>query len=64
MSQPDTGQAQLGRLTQAGLRVHMMQELTDVDTAAEAEQIAAESPATRFAATLTALRGAGTVARA
>jgi rSAM/selenodomain-associated transferase 1 len=63
MSRPDTGQAQLARLTQAGLRVHMMQELTDVDTAAEAEQIAAESPATRFAATLTALRGAGTVAR-
>jgi glycosyltransferase A (GT-A) superfamily protein (DUF2064 family) len=64
MSQPDTGQAQLARLTQAGLRVHMMQELTDVDTAAEAEQIAAESPATRFAATLTALREPHTAAQA
>jgi uncharacterized protein len=56
MSQPDTGQLQLDRLTRAGLRVHMMQELTDVDTAAEAEQIAAESPASRFAATLVSLR--------
>ena len=32
MSRPDTGSRQLARLEQAGLRVRMLPELTDVDT--------------------------------
>jgi len=53
MSQPCTGAAQLERLTRAGLRVLRLPELTDVDTADDAFRVAAEAPATRFAATLT-----------
>jgi len=54
MSRADTGSRQLARLTGAGLRVRMMPALTDVDTAAEAELIAAEVPDSRFAARLAA----------
>jgi rSAM/selenodomain-associated transferase 1 len=50
MSRPDTGRAQLGRLAAASLRVSMLPELTDVDTAADAERIAADIPRSRFAA--------------
>jgi len=50
MSRPDTGRRQLGRLTEAGLRVAMMPELTDVDTAAEAELVADAIPDSAFAA--------------
>jgi glycosyltransferase A (GT-A) superfamily protein (DUF2064 family) len=56
MSQPDTGSQQLLRLEQAGLRVHMLPALIDVDTAAEAERIAAETPGSRFAACLESMR--------
>ena len=56
MSQPDTGPRQLARLEQAGLRVRMLPELTDVDTVAEAEHIAAVTPGSRFAACMAGLR--------
>jgi uncharacterized protein len=50
MSRPDTGCVQLGRLAEAGLRVAMVPELTDVDTVAEAELVASEVPGSAFAA--------------
>ena len=40
MSEPVTGRAQLVRLVQAGLRIHMTPELVDVDTLAEAARVA------------------------
>ena len=55
MSQPDTGAHQLARLHAAGLRVRMAPELTDVDTVAEAERVAATIPGSRFATRLQAL---------
>ncbi len=57
MSRPDTGSLQLLRLEQAGLRVRLMPELADVDTAEEAERIAATIPDSGFARCLAALRG-------
>jgi rSAM/selenodomain-associated transferase 1 len=60
MSQPDTGPRQLARLEQAGLRIRMLPELTDVDTIDEAERVAAVTPDSRFAACMARLRdGAG-----
>jgi rSAM/selenodomain-associated transferase 1 len=59
MSRADTGSLQLTRLTGAGLRVRLAPVLTDVDTAAEAERVAAAVPGSRFAACLAAVRGAG-----
>jgi rSAM/selenodomain-associated transferase 1 len=56
MSQPDTGPRQLARLEEAGLRIRMLPELTDVDTVREAEQVAAVTPGSRFAACLSRLR--------
>jgi rSAM/selenodomain-associated transferase 1 len=55
MSRSDTGSLQLARLRQAGLRVRLLPELTDVDTAAEAERVAAATPGSAFAACVTAL---------
>jgi len=55
MSRPDTGSLQLGRLEAAGLRVAPLPELADVDTADEAERIAAATPDSRFAACVRAL---------
>jgi uncharacterized protein len=49
MSRPDTGSLQLTRLEEAGLRVCLLPELTDVDTADEAERIAAATPGSAFA---------------
>jgi rSAM/selenodomain-associated transferase 1 len=57
MSRPDTGAAQLARLRRAGLRVAELPELTDVDTAADAERVAASAPYGRFAHTMRELRG-------
>jgi glycosyltransferase A (GT-A) superfamily protein (DUF2064 family) len=57
MSRPDTGARQLARLHDAGLRVWPLPELADLDTAREAERIAAEVPGSRFAARLRALDG-------
>jgi rSAM/selenodomain-associated transferase 1 len=58
MSRPDTGRVQLSRLMDAGLRVAMMRELTDVDSAQDAARVAAEVPGSRFAATLEREAGA------
>jgi uncharacterized protein len=58
MSEPFTGRAQLVRLIQAGLRIHMTPELVDVDTLAEAARVARLAPASWFAATLAATLGA------
>jgi glycosyltransferase A (GT-A) superfamily protein (DUF2064 family) len=52
MSRPDTGSQQLLRLEQAGLSVQTVPALIDVDTADEAERIAAMTPGSRFAACL------------
>ncbi|MCP2370140.1 hypothetical protein BJ978_000816 [Agromyces terreus] len=52
MSRADTGAQQLRRLRDAGLRVALLPTLTDVDTAAEARQVAAGVPGSRFAAEL------------
>ncbi|NRQ35840.1 DUF2064 domain-containing protein, partial [Nonomuraea sp. NN258] len=54
MSRPDTGAAQLRRLS--GLRVAMLPCLTDVDDAAAAHAVAALAPRTAFARTLARLR--------
>jgi hypothetical protein len=60
MSRPDTGARQLRRLVEGGLRVLPLPALTDVDTADEAERVAAMLPGSRFAACLHALgSGAG-----
>jgi len=56
MSQPDTGPRQLARLEEAGLRIRMLPELTDVDTVSEAERVAAVTPGSRFAACMARLR--------
>jgi rSAM/selenodomain-associated transferase 1 len=55
MSRADTGSLQLARLRHAGLRVHLLPELADVDTAAEAERIAAATPGSAFATCVKAL---------
>jgi uncharacterized protein len=55
MSRPDTGSLQLARLEEAGLRVRLLPELTDVDTADQAERIAAATPGLAFAARVRSL---------
>lgn len=55
-SRCDTGVRQAGRLTRLGLGVHVLAELTDVDTWADALAVAAMAPATRFAAAVRAVR--------
>ncbi|MFF7231508.1 DUF2064 domain-containing protein [Streptomyces sioyaensis] len=57
MSTDRTGAAQRARLAAAGLRVRELPPLRDVDTAADAEQVAAAAPDGRFAATLAGLTG-------
>ncbi|WP_393059147.1 DUF2064 domain-containing protein [Streptomyces sp. LN549] len=57
MSAPDTGAVQRARLTAAGLRVRDLVRLRDVDTAADAVEVAAAAPHSRFAATLARLTG-------
>jgi rSAM/selenodomain-associated transferase 1 len=52
MSAADTGQVQLARLTEAGLRVHRLPLRTDVDDVASARAVAAQVPRSRFAAAL------------
>lgn len=52
MSRDDTGQRQLDRLTEAGLRVGMLPQLTDVDTIADARLVADLAPQTEFSRTL------------
>lgn len=55
MSRPDTGLRQLDRLRAAGLRVQMLDELVDVDTAETALEVAELAPGTAFAACLARL---------
>lgn len=50
MSTPYTGAAQLRRLSALGMRVQLLPELTDVDTASAAQSVATSAPWTRFAA--------------
>ena len=50
MSQDDTGAVQRARLTDVGLSVGTLPGLLDVDTVADAEQVAATAPDSRFAA--------------
>ncbi len=52
MSTPQTGAVQRERLVLAGLRVRDLPRLRDVDTAADAEAVAALAPHGRFAARL------------
>jgi glycosyltransferase A (GT-A) superfamily protein (DUF2064 family) len=59
MSTPTTGAVQRRRLTEAGLLVRDLPPLRDVDTAADAEAVAALAPHGRFAAELARLRAAG-----
>jgi glycosyltransferase A (GT-A) superfamily protein (DUF2064 family) len=54
-SRPDTGARQRERLLQAGLRVVTLPVLRDVDTAADAEEVASLAPHGRFAAVLRTL---------
>jgi uncharacterized protein len=49
-SRDDTGERTLHALRSAGLRVRLLPELTDVDTAADAVAVARDAPWTRFAA--------------
>lgn len=49
-SRPDTGELTHRALRDAGLGVAALPRLRDVDTAADARVVAAEAPATRFAA--------------
>ncbi len=52
MSRDDTGAAQYARLTDAGLRVGLLESLTDVDTIADARRVAQHAPDTAFAGVL------------
>ena len=56
MSTPTTGAVQRARLTAAGLCVRDLPPLRDVDTAYDAELVAAEAPEGRFAKELARLR--------
>ncbi|HEY7048049.1 MAG TPA: DUF2064 domain-containing protein [Jatrophihabitantaceae bacterium] len=56
MSMPNTGELQLSRLRAAGLDVQLLDELTDVDTIAAADEVARLAPASEFARTLAGLR--------
>ena len=58
MSTPHTGADQESRLVEAGLSVSLLRRLRDVDTAADAEQVAAALPRSRFAVALHRLRPA------
>ncbi|MCT9935115.1 TIGR04282 family arsenosugar biosynthesis glycosyltransferase [Planotetraspora sp. A-T 1434] len=52
MSRADTGHVQLLRIRRAGLSVQLLPELTDVDTAADIDEVARQTPGSRFAAAL------------
>lgn len=49
MSRPDTGERQLARLAEAGLRVDMLPALRDVDLVDDAVAVAKTAPTTEFA---------------
>ena len=52
MSEPDTGERQLARLRERGLRCRLLAELRDVDEIADARAVARSAPHTRFARAL------------
>ncbi|MFG1697625.1 TIGR04282 family arsenosugar biosynthesis glycosyltransferase [Nonomuraea sp. NPDC049309] len=52
MSEPVTGEIQLRRLREAGMSVALMPRLTDVDTMADAIEVARLAPGSRYAAAL------------
>jgi glycosyltransferase A (GT-A) superfamily protein (DUF2064 family) len=52
MSTDRTAEVQLGRLAALGLRVQLLEPMTDVDTIDTAYEVAAVAPETRFAAAL------------
>ncbi|MCW2716439.1 DUF2064 domain-containing protein [Pseudonocardia sp.] len=54
-SRDDTGRLTLAALRAGGLRVHLLPELSDVDTAADAAAVAAAAPRSRFAAAVASL---------
>jgi uncharacterized protein len=62
MSRPDTGERQARRLASLGLRTSTLPIRTDVDTWADALDVAAAAPTTGFAATVRHLVAAGVVA--
>jgi rSAM/selenodomain-associated transferase 1 len=55
MSKPTTGEIQLRRLREAGMSVALMPCLTDVDTMADAVEVAAMVPRSRYAAALSGI---------
>jgi glycosyltransferase A (GT-A) superfamily protein (DUF2064 family) len=57
MSTDRTGEIQRRRLTDAGLRVRDLQTLRDVDTAADAAEVASAAPDSHFAAALARFAG-------
>lgn len=58
MSTPDTFRDTWAALTDAGLHTGKVAELSDVDTIADAEQVAGDVPESRFAAAVHAIAGA------
>ena len=56
MSEPMTCKAQAARLRELGLRVHGQPMLTDIDTFADAQEVAALAPRTLFAGALASVR--------
>lgn len=55
MSSPDTGELTARALRSAGLRVELLGELSDVDTMADALQVAQQLPGSEFAAAVAAV---------
>lgn len=64
MSTDRTGAVQRARLTEAGLRVHDLPVLRDVDTPQDADEVARLAPHTRFARTVGRLTAPDASARA
>ena len=58
MSRPDTGARQMARLRDLGLRTATLPSLRDVDTIADAHEVAELAPDTRFAAAVRGVVGA------
>lgn len=63
MSREDTGALQWQRLADAGLTTAMLPRLTDVDTIADAHEVAAGAPETGFARTLARFTRSAALAR-
>ncbi|MFJ5552194.1 DUF2064 domain-containing protein [Streptomyces sp. NPDC093225] len=63
MSVPETGAVQYGRLRAAGLRTRLLPRLRDVDTAADAAEVASRAPRSRFAGLHRRLAGTARAAR-